>query len=223
MEVIGDLVMKKSKKACKAFDLDKAILEWSRQLRCNRFLEDGTIAELTAHLKDEVEDLIEQGKKPKDAFHEATESVESADVIGGEYYKTNSRGLFVALPGKPGGLSPALFLSSVKMAFRKMRRQKWYSLISITGLAVGITCSFLIFLWVRHEFSYDRFHNNADNIYRVIMEDHLSDGVSVHPWLPFPLGPALQNEFQRSQPPPGGVPTTWLFATRRRPIQKRIF
>ena len=116
-------------------------------------------------------------------------------MIGGEYYKTNSRGLFVALPGKPGGLSPALFLSSVKMAFRKMRRQKWYSLISITGLAVGITCSFLIFLWVRHEFSYDRFHNNADNIYRVIMEDHLSDGVSVHPWLPFPLGPALQNEF----------------------------
>jgi putative ABC transport system permease protein len=93
------------------------------------------------------------------------------------------------------GFSFALALSSVKVSLRKMRRQKLYSLISIIGLAAGMACSILIFLWVRHELSYDRFHVNAGNIFRVIMEDHRADGVHVHPWLPYPLGPALKNEF----------------------------
>ena len=195
MEVIGGPAMKKSKKFYTAFDLDKAVVEWSKRLRRSGALEDGMIAELKAHLRDEVEDLVGQGKSPEDAFHEATASVESADVIGREYFKTYARGLFSTPPRRSGGLTPALFLNSVKVSFRKMRRQKWYSLISVSGLAIGIACSVLIFLWVRHELSYDRFHNNAENIYRVIMEDNLNDSISVHPWLPFPLGPAHQNEF----------------------------
>jgi len=187
--------MKKMKKFCTAFDLDKAIAEWSRRMKRSGALEDGMIAELEAHLRDEVEDLVGHGKSPEDAFHEVTASVESADVVGHEYYKTYARGLFVAPPQRSGGLSPALFLNSIKVSLRKIRRQKWYSLISVTGLAVGIACSVLILLWVRHELSYDRFHKSAENIYRVIMEDHLNDGISVHPWLTFPLGPALKNEF----------------------------
>ena len=195
MEVIRGPVMKKMKKFCTAFDLDKAIAEWSRRMKRSGALEDGMIAELEAHLRDEVEDLVGHGKSPEDAFHEVTASVESADVVGHEYYKTYARGLFVAPPQRSGGLSPALFLNSIKVSLRKIRRQKWYSLISVTGLAVGIACSVLILLWVRHELSYDRFHKSAKNIYRVIMEDHLNDGISVHPWLTFPLGPALKNEF----------------------------
>jgi ABC-type antimicrobial peptide transport system permease subunit len=187
--------MKKSKKFHAAFDLNKAVAEWSQRLKRTGALEDGMIAELQAHLMDEVEDLVGQGKSPKEAFREATASVESVDVIGREYYKTYARGLFATPPQRSSGLTPALFLNSIKVSFRKMRQQKWYSLISITGLAVGMACSILIFLWVRSELSYDRFHNNAGNIYRVIMEDNLNDALSVHPWLPFPLGPALQNEF----------------------------
>ncbi|MDH5744381.1 MAG: ABC transporter permease [Candidatus Aminicenantes bacterium] len=187
--------MKKSKKFCAAFDLDEAVAEWSRRMKRSGALEDGMIAELEAHLRDEVEDLVGQGKSPEDAFHEVTASVESGEAVGNEYHKTYARGLFVAPPQRSGGFSPALFLNSIKVSLRKMRRKKWYSLISVTGLAVGIACSVLILLWVRHEFSYDQFHKNTENIYRVIMEDNLNDGVSVHPWLPFPLGPALQNEF----------------------------
>jgi putative ABC transport system permease protein len=187
--------MKKQKKSCTAFDLDKAILNWIRQLRHSGALEDGMIAELEAHLRDEVDDLVGEGKSPEDAFCEATVSVESAEVIGIEYHKTYSRGLLTAPPGNRSGFTLALLLNSVKVSLRKMRQQKWYSLISVTGLAVGIACSVLILLWVKHELSYDRFHKNASTIYRVIMEDHLNDGVSVHPWLPFPLGPSLQNEF----------------------------
>ena len=195
MEVTRGLVMKKSKKFCTAFDLDKAVAEWSRRMKRSGTLEDGMIAELEAHLRDEVEDLVGQGKSPGDAFQEVTASVESVDVVGHEYYKTYARGLFVTPPRRSGGFSPALFLNSIKVSLRKIRRQKWYSLISVTGLAVGLACSVLILLWVQHELSYERFHKSAENIYRVIMEDNLNDDVSVHPWLPFPLGPALQNEF----------------------------
>lgn len=187
--------MKKSNKLNSVFDLDKAILEWSRQLRCSGALEDGTIAELTSHLRDEVEDLIEQGKNPKDAFHEVTESVENADVIGAEYYKTIARGLFVVPPGRSGGFSFALFLNAVKMSLRKMHRQKWYSLISVTGLAVGIACFILILLWVRDEISYDRFHEKASRTYRISTRIKLGDTLIDQTQTPGILPATLKNDY----------------------------
>jgi hypothetical protein len=187
--------MKKPDNSSPSFDLEKAIAEWSRSMRRSGALEEGMIAELQAHLRDEIEDLVGQGKNPQDAFHEVMASVESAEEVGQEYYKTRARGLFFSPPQQKGRLFPALFLNSIKVSLRKMRRQKWYAFISIAGLAVGLACSVLILLWVRHEMSYDRFHQSAENIYRVTMEDHLNDGISLHPWLPFPLGPALLNEF----------------------------
>jgi putative ABC transport system permease protein len=177
------------------FDLDKAVSEWGRKLRRSEALEDGTVAELEAHVKDEIADLIGRGKGSEEAFREVTGSVEAPDAIGAEYSKSDARGLLPLMPGRPTNFSPALFLNSIKVSLRKMRRQKWYSLISITGLAVGMACSILILLWVRNELSYDTFHANAGSIYRVTMEDHRADGISVHAWLPFPLGPALKNAF----------------------------
>ncbi len=187
--------MKKPQKSLPSFDLEMAIVKWSRDMKHLGLLEEGTTAELQAHLRDEIDDLVEQGKSPEDAFNEVTASVERAETIGQEFYKTFSRGLFVVPPQRHAGLSPAILLNSLKVSFRKMRQQKWYAAISIAGLAVGIACTLSILLWTRNELAYDRFHANDENIYRVIMEDHLNDGVSVHPWLPFPLGPALENEF----------------------------
>ena len=57
--------MNKSKKLNPVFDLDKAIMEWSRRMKRSGALEDGMHAELEAHLRDEVEDLVEQGKSSK--------------------------------------------------------------------------------------------------------------------------------------------------------------
>lgn len=53
-------------------------------------------------------------------------------------------------------------------ALRNIKRHKGYSFINITGLAVGLACCMLIFLWVNHEWSYDRSHKNVDSIYRVV-------------------------------------------------------
>lgn len=60
----------------------------------------------------------------------------------------------------------------LKSAFRYMGRHKSYSFINITGLAIGIACCLLILSWIRYELSYDRFHTNSREIYRVISEFH---------------------------------------------------
>lgn len=56
----------------------------------------------------------------------------------------------------------------LKIAVRNIMRHKAFALINIAGLAIGMTCSILILLWVRNELSYDRFHTNAGQLYRVV-------------------------------------------------------
>lgn len=54
-------------------------------------------------------------------------------------------------------------------AFRSLLRNKSYSILNIAGLALGITCSILLFLVIQYQLSYDKFHTNADNIYRLVV------------------------------------------------------
>jgi len=56
----------------------------------------------------------------------------------------------------------------LKIALRNLQRHKGYSFINIAGFAIGMACCLLILLYVRHELSYDRFHENAGSIYRVV-------------------------------------------------------
>src|SRR5215218_9319456 len=54
-----------------------------------------------------------------------------------------------------------------KIALRNLMRHKAYSLINISGLAISMAASILILLWVQNELSYDRFHTNASQLYRI--------------------------------------------------------
>ena len=58
----------------------------------------------------------------------------------------------------------------IKLAWRNLIRNKNYSLINILGLTIGLTCFMLIMLYVNHEWSYDKFHADGDQIYRVALE-----------------------------------------------------
>ncbi len=60
-----------------------------------------------------------------------------------------------------------MFKNYLKVAARNLARYKGYAFINIMGLAVGIAASVLIFLYVADELSFDRFHENADRIYRI--------------------------------------------------------
>jgi len=82
----------------------------------------------------------------------------------------------------------------LKTAIRNLRRQKAYSTINITGLAVGLVCCMLILLWVRDELSFDRFHENADRIYRVVCSTS-EDGSPTNANGSFGVGPALKKDF----------------------------
>ena len=80
----------------------------------------------------------------------------------------------------------------LKVAIRNLIRHKGYSAINIAGLAIGMACAILILLWVQDELSFDRFHENADVLYRVEENQHYSAGAYHVNVTPFPAGPAFK-------------------------------
>src|SRR5258705_5629678 len=63
-----------------------------------------------------------------------------------------------------------------KTAWRNLWKNKIYTIINITGLAIGLACCMLIILYTKDEVSYDRFHANAPNIYHVVSKVTSADG-----------------------------------------------
>ncbi len=63
----------------------------------------------------------------------------------------------------------------IKIAFRNLVRFKAYSAINITGLAIGMACCILILLYVYDEMSYDRFNENSNRIYRIVVDGALGE------------------------------------------------
>jgi len=83
----------------------------------------------------------------------------------------------------------------LKVTWRNIKRYKGYSFINIVGLAVGLACCILVLLWVQDELSYDRFHTNGDDLYRVVAEWRKTEPAT-HYWpVCAPLAPALKEEF----------------------------
>lgn len=80
----------------------------------------------------------------------------------------------------------------LRIALRNIKKHKGYSLINIAGLAIGMACCLLILLWVQDELSYDRFHNNAENIYRIYQDYHHAGGIMNFSNVPQPVGPEIQ-------------------------------
>ena len=77
----------------------------------------------------------------------------------------------------------------LKIAWRNLCRNKVFSAINILGLSAGLTCCILIFLFIQHELSYDKFNTRAKNIYRVtsIMQGPAGEtnlAVTPAPWAP---------------------------------------
>ena len=81
------------------------------------------------------------------------------------------------------------------VAYRNLMRHKVYSLINVAGLSIGIAFCILAFLYVRHEWSFDAFHDKADRIYRVYSKGEVGEGSVAMATTPGPLGPALAEAF----------------------------
>src|ERR1700734_3581455 len=73
------------------------------------------------------------------------------------------------------------------LAWRNLLKGKAYSVINITGLAIGLASSILILLWVQNELSYDKFHKNAAQIYRVLADFGTSKTLGIPAGMPAAL------------------------------------
>lgn len=60
-----------------------------------------------------------------------------------------------------------MFKNYFKTSFRNLWKNRTYTFLNIFGLAVGIACAALIFLWVEDELTYDHYFSNRDNLYKV--------------------------------------------------------
>ena len=88
-----------------------------------------------------------------------------------------------------------MFKNYFKIAIRYLLRYKTYTVINILGLVVGIVCCVLIMLFVRSEFSYDRFNTKADRIYRVWQDEKVQGEEFINTVTGVPMGPAIQSGF----------------------------
>lgn len=95
----------------------------------------------------------------------------------------------------PSLLSMYMLANYFKIASRVMLRSKSFSLINVSGLALGITSAILLFLWIDHEFSYDQFHENKTSIYKVWNRTTINGQLQAWDRTPRVLAPTLAADF----------------------------
>lgn len=88
-----------------------------------------------------------------------------------------------------------MFRSYLKIAWRNIWRNKGFSLTNLSGLAIGMTCTILILLWVRDELSWDKFHPDHKNIYQVMVNRNFNGEITTDKSVPFPLAGAIRTAF----------------------------
>lgn len=85
----------------------------------------------------------------------------------------------------------------LKIAWRNLLRNKGFAFINLLGLTIGIACTIFIFLWVKDEISYDKFHVNHDNVYQAMAHRDFNNNIFTSENMVFPLANALQNGYPK--------------------------
>ena len=79
-----------------------------------------------------------------------------------------------------------------KNAIRSLVKDIKYTGINVLGLTIGITCSLFLLIYILHEISYDKYHTNASNIYRIISHIQAPENITTWPVTQTPLAPELK-------------------------------
>jgi predicted permease len=90
-----------------------------------------------------------------------------------------------------------MFKNYFKITLRNIVKNKTTSFINILGLSIGMAAAIFIFEWTQNELSYDQFHNNKDNLYKVWNRTaaNTSGPINCWPAMASPVGPALKQQF----------------------------
>ncbi|MDP4265598.1 MAG: ABC transporter permease, partial [Bacteroidota bacterium] len=81
------------------------------------------------------------------------------------------------------------------IAFRNFKKDKWYSLLNVLGLTLGITFSLFLIFYITDELNYDRYHEKADRIYRIVSYIKERDKKTDWTITQLPLAPTLKKDF----------------------------
>jgi hypothetical protein len=95
----------------------------------------------------------------------------------------------------PFRFAPVLLGSYLKVAWRKLRREREYTFLNIAGLALALALGLLTLAWAQYELSFDRFHRNADHIYRFVAHEQGEKGPEKDAGAPMPLARVLKETF----------------------------
>ncbi len=88
-----------------------------------------------------------------------------------------------------------MFKNLFKIALRNIFKDKVYSAINILGLTIGITCSMFLFMYILDELSYDKYHANANNIYRIVSNIKEPDNAFTWAVAQVPMAQELRNNY----------------------------
>lgn len=83
----------------------------------------------------------------------------------------------------------------LKISLRTLIKDKTYSFLNIAGLTIGITCSLFLLMYIMHELSYDRYHKNAPNVYRVVSNIKETDNAFTWAVAQIPLAEELRDNY----------------------------
>src|SRR4051812_7394402 len=92
-----------------------------------------------------------------------------------------------------------MFKNLLLVALRNLKKDKWYSLLNILGLTIGITFSLFLIFYVTDELSFDRYQENADRIYRVNTYIQEKDKNTDWALSQLPLGPQVKKDYPEVQ------------------------
>lgn len=87
-----------------------------------------------------------------------------------------------------------MLINIIKIAIRNILHQRFYAIINLAGLTIGLAASLLIVLYIVDEFSFDRFHTDIDRMYRVNLHAKLSEQYMDIAYTGAPIGEVLINE-----------------------------
>ena len=93
-----------------------------------------------------------------------------------------------------------MFKNYMKTSLRNIAKYKTFSVINISGLAIGLTCCILIYMYIADELSFDNFHKNSGRLYRVLTEWYQKDGSTAgNSYNPTVMGSVIKDDFPEAE------------------------
>src|SRR5689334_15246498 len=81
------------------------------------------------------------------------------------------------------------------VALRNFRKDRWYSILNVLGLTIGTTFSLFLILYIVDELRYDRYHQKADRIYRIVSYAQETEVYHKFTYTQYPLAPTVKKDF----------------------------